>query len=171
MADNTFTNIIYSLIATGVIIILCTIGTSSSGAVTGTMVGYSFILVGICSISVYSFMELRKMTSNLWPVLFTIGPILAMIGIIIYMLYLLGTYFNRITTGNVSNGYSTFSNIIVILVLMQIAIFYNETTKKQYQDTKSISKVGSMIILLLDTINIISVITLGTILKDYITDG
>ena len=43
----------YALIATGIIIILCTIGSISSGGIVGTMVGYSFITAGILVLAGY----------------------------------------------------------------------------------------------------------------------
>jgi hypothetical protein len=51
-------------------------------------------------------------------------------------------------------------------------VFYNATTSKTFKtDSPTLSKLNSMIIYLLGTINIISVATLGSILAYYITDG
>ena len=156
-----------ALIATGIIIILSTIGSISSGGIVGTMVGYSFITAGILVLAGYIIGNL----SNIIQVFFSAGPLLMLAGTIMFLLDLLNKNINRISTGNTSSGYYTFSNICLILIILQLIIFYDGTTKKQFQDTYELSKVSSMGIYLLGVINIISANTLGTILSSYITDG
>lgn len=165
---NLTNNVAYSLIAVGVIIISCTLGTSSPGGVTGTMIGYCFIIIGLSLISSY----LINSISNVSQFFYTAGPFVMIISTILYLVYLLGKYFNRITSGNVSSGYYTFSNISLALIIIQLVVFYNATTAKSFNtESPTLSKLNSMIIYLIGTINVISVITLGTILTYYITDG
>jgi len=161
--SNLIYNVAYSLICVGIVIILFTLGTSSTGGVTGTMIGYSFITIGMLLITGYL---IKTITPGLEAMFFTIGPFLMIISTILYILYLLGKYFDRITTGNVSGGYYTFSNISLILIILQLVVFYSATIGKA-----TLSKLNSMQIYLLGTINIISVATLGSILAYYITDG
>jgi len=160
-------NLAYALIATGVIIILCTIGSISSGGIIGTMVGYSCIATGILVIAAYILAHVYDGIAGF----FSAGPLLMIVGTILFLLSLLGKNIDRISTGNTSGGYYTFSNICLVLIMLQLIIFYDGTTKKQFQDSNSLSKVSGMGIYLLGVINIISANTLGTILSSYITDG
>jgi hypothetical protein len=169
--SNLIYNVAYSLICVGIVIILFTLGTSSTGGVTGTMIGYCFIIIGMLLITGYLIKTIMP-GLGLEAMFFTIGPFLMIISTILYILYLMGKYFDRITTGNVSGGYYTFSNISLILIILQLVVFYNATTSKTFKtDSPTLSKLNSMIIYLLGTINIISVATLGSILAYYITDG
>ena len=170
--DSIVAKTYYSLIIVGTIIIFSTIGTSSVGSVTGTIIGYSFIIVGLLIISGVS---LSKMGShgnfNIISFLMTSGPFLLTIAILSYLLYLLSIYFKQITDGNVSKGYYTFSNIIIILIIAQLIIFSYGSQEKHFKTTYSLSKVYGMTLYLLGVITLFTVFTLGTILKYFTTDG
>jgi hypothetical protein len=170
---NWFFNIYYSLIIVGIILVLCTLGTSTSSALTGTMTGYSFIVSGILLLIGYIMNKIYTANpkGSFLTILFSIGPFLMIVGIIIYILYLLGTYFNRITNGNVSSGYVAFSNIAVVLILLQVILFYNGTKDPSFVETSTLSRVSNMLLYLLGVLNVIVVITLGVILAYFSTDG
>jgi hypothetical protein len=87
------------------------------------------------------------------------------------MVYLLSFYFNQITNGNVANGYYSFMNIFIVLLMVQMFIFYNGTRDKSFIETGAIGKATGLVLYFLEIINIIVVITLGIILKYFSTDG
>ena len=176
MLTNWFSNVYNSLIAAGLIIILITIGTESSAGLTGTMIGYTFVisgillLVGILVTNISKSYPLGGMPF-LMAILYTVGPFLIIIGIILYLLYLLSIYFNSIISGNVTGNYYTFMNIFVILFMIQIYTFYVGTQEKGFKETSSLNKVTGMLIYLVQTLSIVTVCILGTILKYFVTDG
>ena len=55
-------------------------------------------------------------------VLMNTGPFLLMFGVIVFILYLLIFYKNTIIEEHVSQGFSSFSNILIILSLIQVYI-------------------------------------------------
>jgi hypothetical protein len=173
MTINWYSNIYNSLIAVGIIIIICTIGSISVSSLTGTITGYSFIITGTLLLIGYLMNNMTKSQSGSTIIshLITIGPFVVLVGILIYMIYLLSFYFNKITNGNVASSYFSFMNIFIVLLMLQMYVFYNGTRDKRFTETGSIAKVTGLVLYLLEIINIIVVITLGIILKYFSTDG
>lgn len=176
MPTSTSTDIatiIYkSLIIVGIIIILATIGSASSVNLKGTILGYWFIGIGIL-ILIATTMKIvinAGASSNI-NILNILGPFLLILGAIGYTMYLLIIHFNRISDGNISSGYVNFSNVSLMLMMIQLYIFYLGTNTKEYQDKKSFSKIYSSLLYLIGFLNIIAVVTVGIVLTYFTTDG
>jgi hypothetical protein len=103
--------------------------------------------------------------------LLTAGPFLLMLGVIAFVLYLMITYKSIILKDHVANGYHSFSNINVILILIQLYIVYTNITSDSFEKTGKMSKVTSSIVYLLGVLSAIASIILYTILKYFTTDG
>ena len=164
---NAVEYIYYSLVMTGIIIVIITLGLSS---IIGYIVGYSFIAAGFFLLSGYLMFKLSN-TSGFFSSLITIGPILLIVGVICYYLSIIGVYRNRITDGNVSNSYYSFSNIFLLLILLANIVLYNALQDKQFKQTNSINKINSMVTYLLGVFSIIVAITINIILAYFSTDG
>ena len=145
----------------GIIAILITLftGIYNRGSLIGTMFGYSLVAI---SIVFFVAIQSNKPGATASSMLFTSGPFLIMIASILYLLYLLGKYFNEITSGHVSQYYSTFSTLFLIFTLMQVWL---------YSTNKTDSKAVKMVMYLLGIINVVFAMTLGTILAYFSTDG
>ncbi len=139
--------------------------------------GYSVLTLGIMIVLIIMFNNVLKFTSNgstfqiLSSILTTTGPFLLILGIISYVLYLLINYKNNIIEGNISPSYNSFTNIIVMLLLVQVYLVYTNINTNSFETTGKISKVASSLVYLLSVITGICAIILGTILKYYSTDG
>ena len=170
---ETTLTMINGLIAVGIIIIFITMGqTNSYEGLISTMIGYSSVVAGFILMVGYLTNNIKyNKETGIWPYIFTVGPFLLIISVISYILYILGNYFNRITSGNVSSGYRTFTNIFVALILAQLGILYYGTQEKSFKDSHSLSSIYGMLIYLLGIISFIVAITLGIILAYYTTDG
>lgn len=139
--------------------------------------GYSVLTLGIMMILIILFNNVLRVNSNgssfqiLYSILMTSGPFLLILSVISFVLYLLINYKEKIIAGHVSNSYNSFSNIIVLLLLVQIYLVYNNISSDTFISTGKISKVTSSFIYLLGVLTAICSITLNTILKYYSTDG
>ena len=151
----------FNVMFAGTVAILITllVGAYNRTSLIGTMLGYSLIAL---SLVFFVAIQANKPATNASSVLFTSGPFLIMTASIIYLLVLLGKYFNEITSGHVSQYYSTFSTLFLIFTLMQVWL---------HSTNKTDSKAIKMSMYLLGTINLIFVATLGTILAYFSTDG
>jgi len=170
--NSVMPNVYYSLIITGIIILFCLTGAS----LAGTMAGYSFIIAGLIIMVGYlvnsmQMPHIKKTSSTGLNMLYTIGPLLTIMGLIIYILYLLGIYFDRISGGHVSSGYYTFSQISSIIMLIQFIVFHYATLKPQFKTEYSIPSSTSLMLILLSILNAVSIYTVYLILTFYSTDG
>lgn len=149
-------------------------GETSLGAY---MSGYSVLILGIMMILIVLFNNILNISQGnttfqlLYTILLATGPFLLMLGVISFILYLLITYKENIINNRVTSEYYSFSNINVILLLLQLYLVYTNITTDKFITTGKISKVTSSIIYLLGVLGIICSVILFTILKYFTTDG
>jgi hypothetical protein len=158
---DTILNICLYAIAVGTITILISFftGPYNKGSVVGSMVGYSVITISLLFLVV---IQANQNNSGLLSILLSSGPFIVVIATTLYLLYLLGNYFNEIVEGRVSKSYTTFINLYLLMILVQLFVYL-----KNPKDTKT----SKMLLYLLGVFNSIVVITLGVILAYFSTDG
>jgi hypothetical protein len=100
-----------------------------------------------------------------------LGPFTVLLGILGYLLYLSVAYQTKIAQGHISSNYYVFNNLSIILICIQIGIFYNALNHTEYKNTKTIPATYSTFAYLLSVITIIFALTLGNILKYFSVDG
>ena len=160
-------------------IISFVIGFFSEGKVSlgSYITGYSVLILGIMMILLILFNSIMKITEGqsilqiLYTILLTAGPFLLMLGVIAFILYLMITYKSIILQGHVANGYHSFSNINIILILIQLYIVYTNISSDSFEKTGKMSKVTSSMVYLLGVLSTITSIILYTILRYFTTDG
>lgn len=151
--------------------------TGSNTSLGAYIAGYSVLTLGVLMILVILFSNILRVTVNdsifkiIYSILMTAGPFILILGIIGFVLYLLINYKNNIISGHIAPSYNSFSNIIIMLLLIQMYLVYSNIGSERFQVTGKMSKVTSGIIYLLGVITAISSIILYTILKYYSTDG
>jgi hypothetical protein len=160
-------------------IISFVIGFFSEGKVSlgSYITGYSVLILGIMMILLILFNSIMKITEGqsilqiLYTILLTAGPFLLMLGVIAFVLYLMITYKSIILEDHVANGYHSFSNINIILILIQLYIVYTNISSDSFEKTGKMSKVTSSMVYLLGVLSAITSIILYTILRYFTTDG
>lgn len=139
--------------------------------------GYSVLILGILMILLILFSNYLKNNANdslfqtIYSILMISGPFILMLAVISFVLYLLINYQDIIIKGQVAPGFNSFSNIIIMLLLIQVYMVYNNINTDKFEVTKRISKVASTMIYLIGVLTAISSIILYIILKYYSTDG
>ena len=81
------------------------------------------------------------------------------------------TYKDNIINGHVSNNYSIFNNLSIVLLILQLSIIYTTINNESFKHSGTISKIIKSILYLLDLLIFICTIILFVILKYYTTDG
>lgn len=151
--------------------------TTSTTSLGAYLAGYSVLILGIMMILVILFTHVLKVTANdsslqiLYSIFMTSGPFILMLGVISFVLYSLIQYKNNIIAGHIAPSYNSFSNIIVILLMLQLFLVMNNINTEKFETTGKMSKVTSSMIYLLGVLTGMSSIILYTILKYYSTDG
>jgi hypothetical protein len=149
-------------------------GQTSLGALLSGLVALTLTLIMILYIILYNTIDLIKNASffqNILTILNVSGPFIMMLGVIVLILYLIITNKDRIIAGQVSSSYYTFSNIAILILLLQMYFVYKNVISSKFESTKKISKITSIILYLFNVITGICSITLFAILKYYSADG
>lgn len=174
---NWYSTIYKACIYSSIIAFIIGFFTSSAASFGAYIAGYSVLTLGMLMILVILFSHVLKSSSSnsflqiLYSIFTIAGPFIVMLGVISFVLYSLIQYKNNIIKGHVSPSYNSFSNIIVLLLMLQLFIVINNINTDNFQATGKISKVISSILYLLGVLTGISSIILYTVLKYYSTDG
>jgi hypothetical protein len=152
------------------------ISTFSTGKVAygAELAGYSSLILGVMLILVILFKNLfsgSPESSGITNVLMSTGPFILMLGVIGFILYLMIVYKGVIIDGHVSPNYQTFSNIAIILFLIQVYVVYTNLSSDKFTATGKLSKVTASMIYLFGILTLICSLILYTILKYFRTDG
>jgi hypothetical protein len=151
--------------------------TQSQTALGAYIAGYSVLTLGIMMILIILFNNVLRFSSDgstfqiLYTILMTTGPFLLILAVISFVLYLLINYKDNIIAGHIAPSFNAFTNIIVLLLMVQLYLVYTNINTDSFQANGKISKVTSSLVYLLGVLTGICSIILGTILKYYSTDG
>ena len=172
-----YSSIYKALIMTSVISFI--IGFMSQGTVSlgCTISGYSSLTLAVMMILLILFQSVLKTTqgqstfNTILTIVTTTGPFLLMLSVIGFILYLIINYKTNIIEGHVSQSYYTFTNIAIILILIQVYFVYTNIDSDKFATTSRMSKVTSSLIYLLGVLTWCCSLILFTILEYYTTDG
>jgi len=172
-----YASIYKGLILASVVSFIIGFFTQGDASLGSYIAGYSVLILGIMVILVILFNNILQFSQYqttfqiLSTVILSTGPFLLMLGIIGFMLYLMINYKENILKGRVPASYHSFSNMVIILLMIQLYIVYTNISTDKFETTGKIPKVTSSIIYLLGVITSISSIIIFTILKYFTTDG
>jgi hypothetical protein len=177
MSNNWYSTIYKACIVASMISFIIGFFTPTNIALGAYIAGYSVLTLGIMMILIVLFNNILKVSPNssslssLTSILMTSGPFLLILTVISFVLYLLINYKNAINSGQVSPSYNSFSNIIVLLLLLQNYLVYSNIGSESFESSGKLSKVTSSLLYLVGILASICSIILYTILKYYSTDG
>jgi hypothetical protein len=174
---NWYSSVYKALIMASVISFA--IGFFSQGSISlgATLAGYSVLILAVMMILLILFQSALKVTNGqssfnvILTIITTSGPFLLMLGVISFILYLIINYKTIIVDNRVSPSYYTFSNIAIMLFLIQIYFVYTNIDSDKFATTGKMSKVTSSLIYLLGVLTWTCSLILFTVLKYYTTDG
>jgi hypothetical protein len=177
MAGEWYSTLYKACIWASAVAFLIGFFTPSKTSLGAFLAGYSVLLLGIMLILVILFANVLRVTANasLWQTLSALvmssGPFLLVMAIVGFVLYLMITHKDSIVAGHIAPGYSTFSNIVVMLLLIQMYLIHGTINSERFELTGKLPRVTSGIVYLLGVLTGISTVILYTILTYYSTDG
>jgi len=151
--------------------------TESKTSLGAYIAGYSVLILAVLMILIVLFNNVLNTGESdsafqiIYSILMVAGPFILILGVISFVLYLLIKYNSNIVDGKTAPSYNSFSNIIVMLLLVQIYLVYSNISTEKFETTGKLSKVTSSIVYLIGVLTGICSIILYTILKYYSTDG
>jgi lysylphosphatidylglycerol synthetase-like protein (DUF2156 family) len=173
-----YSGIYKAFIISSIVSFLISIFSTGKTAYNSLISGYSSLTLGLMMILTIVITKIMKLNSGsttkelLLTILMSLGPFLLMMFIIGFILYLIIVYKDPILENHVSNSYYTFSNITIILLLMQIFIVYSKILDtKEFEESGKISKILSSLLYLLGVLSLYSTMIIYIVLKYFRTDG
>lgn len=148
--------------------------TDSKTSFAAYISGYSVLVLAISIMLIELFSPLMSnhaATISVYSIFMATGPLMLMLGMIGFILYMLITHKTNIIEGHVSSGYNSFNTVLVMLMACQLYLLYTNISTEQYKTTKKISQVTMSILYLLVLLTGICSSILYVILKYYTTDG
>lgn len=156
-------NVPFAVIFASAIIILVTTSVNNENALRGLIGGYMGLGLGIL------FLIILNMPPNNWIDLF---PFVMLLGIITLMMIYLYIYFDRISKGEVSSYYSSFSILSTIFLGVQFIMLASAMSNKSAEiNGKLLSDRTFSLFALFGVINYLIVLTIGIVLHFYSTQG
>ena len=172
-----YSGVYKSFIIASVIAFMISLFSSGEVSLGAELSGYFVLIMGVMMIllilikNIFSVSSSSSSFQTFMSILMSTGPFIIMLGVIVFIIYLLIFYRKNITEGHVSDNYKTFSNISIILLLLQIYIVYTNISTDKFESTGKMSPVTCSLIYLLGVLTTICSLILFTILKYFTTDG
>lgn len=174
---NWYSSIYKSLLIASIVTFIIHMFSKGNMSLGALITGYSILIITILMIlyvvlfNILQLTEKEGMFQTFLSMIITCGPFLLILNIIGFVLYLVINYRDRILEGRVPNGYFTFSNITVIMILLQLYILNSGINTEKFEYTKKLSSITTSVLYLYGVITAISSITLFMILKNFSADG
>jgi hypothetical protein len=172
-----FSKVYEAFIISCIVAFIIAFFTEGQTALGAYISGYSILILALMMILLVLFNRIMGSPSTdssfqiLIRLIMTSSPFLIMLGIVIFLFYLIITYQKKIIEKTVSPSYFSFNNIALILLFIQLYTVYKILTDDQFQNTGKMSRLNSSILLLLSTIIFICSTIIYIILNFYTTDG
>ncbi len=162
------TAISYSLTIASIIVILITSGSAGKKEINALQ--YSYIILAVSMLFMLGLLSTVINDTSIKSKIITLFPFILIAGNsagIALMLYL---FLDNILNG-VSDYYSMFLNSSTMITIVLIWMMYRAVNDTYFMENKAINPKTFSLMMLLGTLNLITVITLGVVLKNYSTEG
>jgi hypothetical protein len=158
-------NVPFAVIITAIIIIAITTNMTDRNGLSALSGGYLGLLFGLLFVVIINLIFLKSRYFDMIPIIM----VMIVVGLLSYFLY---TYFDKITSGNVSSYYLSFSYASLLFLIVQLWMIFKVIYKNNEQmNSKLFSNTEFAWLRLFNIINIVFVIIIGIVLYFYSTQG
>lgn len=158
-------NVPFAVVITSFIIIMITTNMTDINGLSALLGGYIGLLLGMLFVIIINLVFTKTTYLDMFP----IGMIIIIVGLLIFYLR---KYFDRISKGEVSGYYSSFSLLSTIFLFTQVILILTSMYDKTHsQNTKLFSDTTFSLLGLFSVINLLIVLTIGVVLHFYSTQG
>ena len=159
---NKVLNVPLSVIIGSFIIIIITTGMTDKNGLKALIGGYSGLLLGLIFVIIISYP---------FPNWLDMVPFIVIIFIISLLIFYLSTYFDKISSGEISSYYNSFSILSTIFLATQMIILMSSILSNTDEPNKLLTDKTFALLGLFGVINFLIVMTLGIVLHFYSTQG
>ena len=145
--------------------------TYNSSYLTMELIGY--IVLGLFTLMVifWSLYKMIALNHGILAHLFNITPLLLMLAVIVYNIYLFVLYRSYIVKGHVVSNYFWYDSFMLFIMISQIYIICINLFNTMFQTTGKMTNVSSSVFYLTSLCSIITAGNLFIILNYFKTDG
>ena len=173
--NDWFSSIYKSFLIISPVILLIYLNYAGTTSVDALICG--FVLLNFAILMILFRLGQRSIAPNestlktLSSLISNTGPFLLMFGVILFTIVCLSIYRTPIAEGHVSQGFNTFSNILIVLSFIQVYIIYTNINTEQFDKVGKLPTIISGIVYLFGVLSSICSLLLFVILRYYTTDG
>jgi len=166
MAEEVWYSSIYKalLISSAVTFGIYASSPSPLTSMNALIAAYIILIIGVSMLMVYIFNWSQNASSS-------VVPFLLMLSSTGFITRLLITYKDDILNRRVSEGFYNFSNISIVLILIQTYFIYSELGSPEFKQKLTFSKITSGVITMLGILTGLCAYVLYIVLVYYKTDG
>jgi len=158
-------NVPLAVVFASLIIIIITTNMTDTNGLSALLAGYSGLFLGMFFVILINLIFTKTQYLDMFPIIM----ILVITGLLISYL---AVYFDRISKGEVSEYYMSFSILSTIFLFTQVSLIFSAMYNKTIdQDTKMFSESTFSLLGLFSVVNILIVLTIGIVLRFYSTQG
>jgi hypothetical protein len=167
-----YSSVYKGFIAATILTFVIGMGSSPRIAINCFQVGYCIFLIAILMILINVFNKILEpnSTKSGFTIVLNVSPFIVICVIVAFLVYFNMKYYDIIVENHVSSGYFIFSNIALILLMIQLFVIYSSVSEERFE-TDGISNTMSGMILLLGVLTGISANIIYQILHYFTTDG
>jgi hypothetical protein len=172
-------HVIYKgLLIVGTIVLAMTNGVLNLSAIKGSLLGYALIFSGITFLMleiIFSYLNNAASSSqpktNAFLLIISFFPFAIILFVIFWLIRIIYNNQVRLSEGNISADYGSFTKISMILMIIEIVVMLSASSSENFKKNKIIDVVSSASLTLLGIMNAIVAYIVNTILVYYTTDG
>jgi len=162
----------FAILAGSIIVVLITTALHNSNSVIGTTSGYGAAGVSMLVIICLAYLGASTNTTiTLIGLFINMLPYFILLGLFIYSASIVNNYSNQIGNNKVTPNYNIFSYISIILMLVQVSLLYMSINSSYYKQNGIISRLNAFLLIFIGIINSGILLSIGTEMGTFITDG
>jgi hypothetical protein len=169
-----YSSVYKAFINTSALLFIISLFSSGQVSYGSSIAGYSVLTLGIMMILLNVIQNIQKTSISqnsstfklILSMMISVGPLFFLLMIIGFMLYLIINYQTIILSGHYTTNYTTFSNMTILLLLVQVYLIHTNM-----ENQGNITSTTSGLLFLLSIVTSMCSLTLFTILKYFQTDG
>lgn len=162
----------FAILVGSIIVVLITTGLHNSSSVIGTTSGYGAASVSMLVIICLAYLGASSNnTITLMGLFISMLPYFILLGLFVYSAVIVNDYSNQISKNKVTPNYNMFSYISIILMLVQVVVLYMSINNNYYKQNGVVSRLNSFLLILIGIINFGLLLSIGTEMGTFITDG
>jgi len=163
-------NIIYSILGVGLIFLICSFFSTSNMCNIVAYISITTSIILLFATLLYRIFTINNNASIL-KTIFSLFPLVVLIGILIYSLYLFIRFNSKIANGNTTSLFGTLTKTSMFLLFVELGLLYYGSQKESFKKTAMFDNVFSSMLMLIELLNIIILVYLGITLMYFTTDG